>query len=342
MSCRSTPLSSAITSYARRLAPEFSDTQVQSLYHQLKRELGEDDIRQPTIEEYHSAADRFISQIRHNPDLSDSQKESLLNRLESAKNSEPIDSRSWTALNSLQGVVESARTQYKTILENTARTHKVDPSTVHEWVREARGGSWMSRGGFVDYEDYPMEYRFDLVPGLPKDEATGKALRKLGYETFLAQPYPVFVYGTLRQGQGNNRVVSGGAQQYAYGELRGIGIYGAGRGFPYAAEHESDYTKTRGEIIWLSDDIHGEQARQGMDWLEGFNSDNPMSSHYERRLHVATDKGSGEPVKVWVYLARGSAKSQLQERDRIVHGDWIQAREEYRDPSYIRSRLLGL
>lgn len=342
MSCRSTPFSSAVTSYVRKLAPEFSDSQVQSLYHQTKRELLDDDFRTPTAAEFANSIDSFLSQVRNSAQVPDSQRESLIRRLEMARDDSPVDARSWSALMELSGVVQTARQQYHSVLENAGHTHNVDASTIHSWITEARGGSWQSRGSYVDYSDYPDQYRFDKVPGLPQDRATQQALRKLGYETFLAQPYPVFVYGTLRQGQGNNRVVAGGAEKYETGELRGIAIYGANRGFPYAAEHDSPDAVTRGEVIWLSSDERGADARQGMDWLEGFNSDDPHGSHYERRLHTALCPRTGEQVNVWVYLARGSAKSQLQEFDRISHGDWVQAREEYRDPSYIRSRLLGL
>jgi gamma-glutamylcyclotransferase (GGCT)/AIG2-like uncharacterized protein YtfP len=314
---------------------------VQALYHQTKRQIS-DEADLPSRREFEASIETFMTKIRNNTDLSESQRTSLLARLDSALGNDTVDGRSWEALKDFPSTVETSRAQYRAVLGQAAYSHGVSEEMVHEWVVRAREGNWQGSGSFVDYDDYPEKFRFDKVPGLPQDKATSTALRKLGYETFLAQPYPAFVYGTLRQGQGNNRVVAAGAERYAAGELKGIGIYGAGRGFPYAAEHDSENARTRGEIIWLTNNQAGQDARQGMDWLEGFNSNNPLASHYERRLHTATDIESGKPVDVWVYLARGSAKAQLQEHDRIQHGDWVKAREEYRDPSYIRSRLLGL
>lgn len=192
-----------------------------------------------------------------------------------------------------------------------------------------------------DHENYEdkgasePEFRYDMIDGVPQDEISQKALRKLGYEVFLLQEYPVFVYGTLRQGQGNNHLLDNGVQQYAPAVAPGIAIYGADRGFPYAKEHDAEDAVTVGDIAWLSRDRKGSQARKSMDYLEGFDSDRPSSSHYERVLvpvKVQKEDGSVETVKAWTYLARGYSKAQLDERDRINNGDWVAAKRAYREP----------
>lgn len=339
MSCRSTPLSSAMTSYAKFLTPYFSEAQVQSLYHELKAEAADKDGLVVEKGDYIEFLDKLAYQIRNDETLSEKRKNSLLGRVEAAYSTEQVDEKTWYAVSELSDKVSVARVQYEQMLEVSATSFGLSTEQVHDLVVEARGGSWDNTGAFDDYLDYPEEFRFDLRPGLPRDIASQRAFRKLGYETFLAQPYPVFVYGTLRQGQGNNRVVHGGALAYKKATIAGIGVYGAHRGFPYAAEHDSAFTI--GEVVWLSDDAAGTDARQSMDWLEGFNSNRPQHSHYERRRMTATfDDGVSETV--WVYLARGSSRSQLQEYDLIREGDWVAAKNAYRDPSYIRSMNLGL
>jgi len=328
-----------MTSYAKFLTPYFSEAQVQSLYHELKAEAANKEGLTVQHDEYVDFLDKLAYQIRNDETLSEKRKASLLSRVESSYTTDQVDEKTWYAVSELSDKVAVARVQYEQILEVSAASFGVSKEQVHELVSEARGGSWDNTGAFDDYLDYPEEFRFDLRPGLPRDIASQRAFRKLGYETFLAQPYPVFVYGTLRQGQGNNRVVNGGALTYKTAKISGVGVYGANRGFPYAAEHESAFTI--GEVVWLSDDAAGNDARQGMDWLEGFDSNRPQNSHYERRRMTATfDDGLSETV--WVYLARGSSRSQLQEYDLIREGDWVAAKNAYRDPSYIRSMNLGL
>jgi len=330
-----------MTSYAKRCSKYYSDTQVQSLYHEVKRNADVDSGSQTDRDMYLTGVEKFASTVRNDESLTDSQRESLLRRIDAARTSDPIDSKSWAALQQLPSTVDASELQYEGILNQSAHAHGVSPEEIHAWVQEARGGSWQGGGSFVDYADYPDNFRYDQAPGVPPDGATLKALRKLGYETFLAQPYPVFVYGTLRQGQGNNRVIGHGADRYVSGEVRGVGIYGPHRGFPYAAEHPDPTALTKGEIVYLKQDSSGVSARHGMDGLEGFRSDDPLNSHYERRLHLAQIDGDTTPTPVWIYFARGSAQRQLQEHDRIIDGDWVKAKNEYRDPSYIRSRLLG-
>jgi gamma-glutamylcyclotransferase (GGCT)/AIG2-like uncharacterized protein YtfP len=190
----------------------------------------------------------------------------------------------------------------------------------------------------TDYEDVQVpdaQYRYDLYPDVPQDEDTQRALRKLGYEQCLAQPHPVFVYGTLRSGQGNHRLMSDAVEELHTATAEGVGIYGAHRGFPYAVEHDDPDARTVGEVIWLTQDNRGSQARESLDHLEGFDSDRPSTSHYERTLRTVkytNDAGETHNVQAWIYLARGWSKSQLVESDRIDHGDWVEAKNSYRDP----------
>ena len=137
------------------------------------------------------------------------------------------------------------------------------------------------------YEDYAPpeneEFHYDKLRGMPQDKRTARALRKLGYEHYLAQPLPVFVYGTLRAGQGNSVLMADARIGYLEGTVKGVAVYGNRRyGFPYAAEHEDPDAIAKGEIVWLSHDEKGLDARRSLDMLEGFDSDYPTQSHYLR------------------------------------------------------------
>lgn len=189
------------------------------------------------------------------------------------------------------------------------------------------------------YEDKPAaeeSFRYDLNPNAPQDAATQRALRKLGYEHYLATPYPVFVYGTLREGQGNSHLMSGARANTLPAEVNGVAIYGSTYGFPYASEHADETAVTQGEVVWLTDDENGETARAMLDHLEGFNSHFPSNSHYERVATDVTyyDRETGEEsnATAWIYLARGSARQQLREEDRIEDGDWVKHQRRFELP----------
>lgn len=215
-----------------------------------------------------------------------------------------------------------------------------DLHTTPDLVRAALDDLTVSHPDAFEDVDVPdVRFRYHEDPLLVADpEATpelARAWRKLGYEQYLAQPYPVFVYGTLRPGQGNHTLMARAVDTYLPAQMYGVGIYGAHRGFPYASEHEDPEAFAVGEVVWLDENPLGRQARENLDALEGFSSDSPSSSHYERVLRTvrATQPdGTVAEVQAWTYLARGWSRSQLQESDRIVDGDWVAAKNAYRAP----------
>ncbi len=160
------------------------------------------------------------------------------------------------------------------------------------------------------------------TPGLTR------ALRRLGYEQYLAQRHPVFVYGTLRQGQGNSSLMTPAVTDTRIGTLREASIYGADAPFPYALEDDNPDTVVVGEVVDLSNDREGRLARHRLDQLEGFDSMCPSESHYERVL-VTVDI-NGEPQTAWAYMARGFALERVATMQPIAHGDWVRARTHHR------------
>ncbi len=203
---------------------------------------------------------------------------------------------------------------------------KVDLSTeeLEKWFTELTEKPYK----YSDHVSPDNNFRYDLKPGIPQDETTIKALKRIGYEAYLSQKLPVFVYGTLRTGQGNSRLMAGAITDYTIATIKGIGIYNGEYHFPYAKEHKDPNAKIVGELTWLSDDHTGLKARMLLDHLEGFNADQPESSHYDRALKEVTitnAQGEQETHKAWIFLAQGYSKDQLNEKDRIPGGDWVKS-----------------
>lgn len=325
MSCRSTRASSAAVSLAH-LSSGLDDAQVASLFHALKREGAAQEA--PSTAEYQAGLERLALRVSDLA-VSDSQRDRLLARLRDAE-AEELDGSAWYAVSNVQAAAQVAREALQSRYDQVAGLFGVDAGKVADLV-----DGWRVNPGTFEDVQAPAKFRFDLDAGIPGDERTLRALRKLGYETFLAEPYPVFVYGTLRSGQGNHRLMADAVQSSSLARADGVGVYGAHAGFPYATEHEDADAFTVGEVSWLSDGPVGWQARQSLDWLEGFSSDAPSTSHYERVLRpvrVQGPDGVTREVQAWMYMARGSARRQLSEADRILDGDWVAARAVYRDP----------
>lgn len=326
MSCRSTRASSSAFSYAQALSG-LNETQIQSLFHELKRE-GKN-LTQPTREEYVKQLNLLKQEVEYSTLLKEAAKNRITERLDKAVNDEVLDAAAWHATLNIKTKSMIAAQQLEQILTQTAANMGIENEDM-----DIIFNTWMKNSDdFEDTGSPDPKFRYDLDPNVPHDANTSKALRKLGYEQYLAQPYPVFVYGTLRPGQGNYRLMGDAVNTYTSGVVKGVGIYGPTRGFPYAAEHQDDNAITVGEVVWLSNDYTGVKARQNLDYLEGFSSDYPTNSHYERVLktiNIKDNLGNDKEVKAWMYLARGYSKSALEEKDRIIHGDWVQAKTSYK------------
>lgn len=325
MSCRSTPGSSAAVSVAH-LVSGLDDGAVSGLFHALKREAGPDGTQAGDLAEWSAALDSVEVELG-SADGTDRARARIAARLAQARAGEVPDVATVRAVAGIGDAArDAARVLRERVFPRAAAALGLQEDQVGAAVRYWRDNA--SR--FEDVAAPDAHFRYDWAPGVPADKATGRALRKLGYEAYLAQPLPVFVYGTLRPGQHNFSLMADAADAAAAGRLSGVGVYGADRGFPYAAEHADPEAVAVGDVVWLRDGEAGDKARASLDWLEGFDSDAPSGSHYERVARdVVTEAG---PVRAWVYLARGSARAQLVESDRIVAGDWVAARAAWREP----------
>lgn len=136
-------------------------------------------------------------------------------------------------------------------------------------------------------------------------------------------PTPVFVYGTLRTGQGNYAwLLRGNTAREVPARLPGFELYAAGIPFIFPAEGGS----VRGDLMFL-DPATAEATMSGLDRLEGYNPDSDRHSSYERVLvTVVTDEG--ETHEAWAYKGNESIRQRLRSQggEPAADGDWLTAR----------------
>lgn len=99
--------------------------------------------------------------------------------------------------------------------------------------------------------------------------------------TALEESNLVFVYGTLKQGYGNHRLLTE-AEKLGTAIVQDVTLYDMG--FPVAIDSDGDFVT--GEVYRVDD----EETMQRLDWLEGY------PSFYDRKL-VDTEHG-----QAWMYF----------------------------------------
>lgn len=325
MSCSSSPAAYAATTAARYAEPGLSRTQVESLFHELKRQGKALAVPDPTREEYTAAVDRLDLHVSRDSRLAEDQRTRIRAKLAAARTQADLpDGPTFHAITQIGAHSTVTAVRFEHLIAQVAR----DTGTSTEALTRQVDFWRANPDHYVDYPAPEIAYRYDENLLLPKDPATCRALRRLGYEHYLAQPLPVFVYGTLRRGQGNDRLMDGAVTGWREARMPGVAVHGADWGFPYAAEHRDPDAVTVGELVWLSDDEAGRRARSRLDGLEGFHSEDPHRSLYERvarPVHTVDTDGAQRTVTAWVYLARNTHRD-LTEDTRIAHGDWVAAR----------------
>lgn len=158
-----------------------------------------------------------------------------------------------------------------------------------------------------------------------------RSLAKLAYEQWLAQPHPIFVYGTLKRGEYNHNHIHG-ASTLSPALLSGYRLYHLPFGYPTITPAHSPEAPVRGDLIQPardSEDAGREESRSlllSTDRLEGFDHDHPHSSFYIRTLvqvALLEENGEpGEPCTAWVYQAGETIMEYLTTERIIYTGCW--------------------
>src|SRR5688572_18370835 len=118
---------------------------------------------------------------------------------------------------------------------------------------------------------------------------------------------PFFVYGTLRPGQGNYRVAEPYVQHAAVD-----------------AELVPENSEIVGDLLYVGKDDY-QDARWGMDRLEGISPLNNDLGHYRRIEVLATNK-DGNTVRAWMYVGGKRVRDSLRNGyagQPIITGDWL-------------------
>ena len=125
----------------------------------------------------------------------------------------------------------------------------------------------------------------------------------------------VAVYGSLRQGMGNHRVMERAGGEYLHTTLvNGFGLYPyAGTGFPAVGQLEG--AKTIVELYEV-DDV----GLSRLDSLEGFREGS--SNNFYERMEVTTELGDTAMIYYHTDIAPDLAAKLIE------HGDWCQYVED--------------
>ncbi len=137
------------------------------------------------------------------------------------------------------------------------------------------------------------------------------ALQVLGKQEVMSMAYKemvgglAFVYGSLRKGLGNHRVIQGSEQQED-GVISGKFRMRSLGGFPAIFKvPEVEQTDIVVEVYEVSTD----NTAMGLDMLEGY------PSFYNREVVTLDDGRQG-----WVYFIEG--ESSYADRPLVIEGDW--------------------
>lgn len=330
MSCHSSHVGVAATHYASAIT-ELDDAQTASIFHRLKNQ--NKDAPAPSIEDATNTLARLKREALADSRLPERTKERLANRYDKAlaevEQGIVPDGRTWAAMQDTPLEAEIAEQHLNYAINQAARAQRKSPDRMAAIFR-----NWRRNDYYEDLEAPDPAYRPD--PDVyPADKRTQRAVRKLGFENYLAVRKPVFVYGTLRSGESNAQIMDGGiVARSEEAHVEGVAVYGASWGFPYANEAADPTTITRGDLVHLSEDSDGDWARERLDNLEGFNSDQFSDSHYRRVARTVTyvdpATGNTEQVEAWVYLAGKGSQERCTDEERVEHGDWVQASRENR------------
>lgn len=136
---------------------------------------------------------------------------------------------------------------------------------------------------------------------------------------------PVFVYGTLRPGQGNyRRLLAEHALEDRPAQVRGYALYGAG--IPYAVLERDSVI--HGSVVWIDTAAYAATLLD-LDHLEGYR---PAQSHYVRVQRAATSltspprEAGPREASHQVFMYEAGPRFRRENFPRIDGGDWVAER----------------
>jgi gamma-glutamylcyclotransferase (GGCT)/AIG2-like uncharacterized protein YtfP len=137
---------------------------------------------------------------------------------------------------------------------------------------------------------------------------------------------PAFVYGTLRNGEGNySWCLSGRTLAEQPATLSGARMWSNG-GFPFVSMKDAeDNHVVVGELMYIPENLFADVLRD-LDSLEGYRGPGAASNLYDREI-VTVTTADGEQVEAYTYLVSERIYTdRLRECDPSIvigDGDWI-------------------
>lgn len=132
---------------------------------------------------------------------------------------------------------------------------------------------------------------------------------------------PVFVYGTLRRGQGNHGLLAGRTVEEIPAVAPDHALFSPG--LPYVADRAG--FEVVGELMVLDPGSYYSTLDR-LDRLEGYRPGGGRTNHYDREAcpvrHQAAD-GQWHTTVAWIYHAGSRAVRYLHDEDLVPGGDWV-------------------
>lgn len=157
-------------------------------------------------------------------------------------------------------------------------------------------------------------------------------------ELDMTSQMPVFVYGTLRSGQGNwANILKGATLAEIPASLPGAKMYSLG--IAYICDADQSESKVIGDLMFV-DPAKWPNILKRLDSLEGFEVGR-KSNHYERvaRKCVYTEAtGERQEAVAWVYFGSKFALSRCGESELVPDGNWLAHLERQSQRRATRSR----
>ena len=140
----------------------------------------------------------------------------------------------------------------------------------------------------------------------------------------MGRQHSVFVYGTLRPGQGNyRRLLAGRTMGEVSATAEGLALYGSG--FPYAVPQPG--ARVVGDLLTIKPELYRDVLAD-LDPLEGYYPGRPGASHYIRKtrsvvaLNRTPNGGTWRALHTaWIYLAGPDVDPSRM--PRITDDDWL-------------------
>ena len=196
------------------------------------------------------------------------------------------------------------------------------------FYRRVRVQVELDEGGTVEVETYVLEGYPENAPSVAYVETIREGYEHFGLDTSaldaalarsrgssMEAPNALFVYGTLKRGFANHRLVSH-AREMLKAKTKGT-LYELPYGYP-AMTLDGDGI-VYGELM-IFDNIR--DVLSATDWLEDYRPDDPDGSLFVRVV-IEVELEDKRKMRAWTYIAGGKLKDKLPKIGRVIKdGNW--------------------